>query len=415
MKLPSAITVLQKKCTNSSARQLVTPVEIRQKARRLVAPAIDAWLAGNVAADGQPHFPIRIRANLRPPKSMLQPAVIRWVTELRDSSKSQLGWGYALGWEQRRSRTHGDNLFPAEIRIDSMDDLLKLTRMVGEFKTLELVVKNLRQRLPNLEIWLSEKRNWKKLLEVADCFDDLAQVVEYLRDHPQPDCYLRELPLAVSTKLIETHKPLLRDWLDRTLAPEHVDFGAVDQHDFERRYGFRRPRQHLLVRLLDPALHHELGFPCDEFSLPADELDKMDIADVHVTVVENKINLLTLPSENRGIALGGLGNNLSEFSKIAWLADQPIRYWGDLDIEGLEILARFRHRFPQTNSLMMDAITLEAHRQLWTPRVYRAELEPPAELLPDELAAYRICRGQSIRLEQEHIPQSYVQHHFNPR
>lgn len=379
---------------------MITPTEIKAKLKSLYPRAIVDWLSG-----GTDFFPRRLPANLRFPKATPQSDLIRWITALRENSKGQCGYGYTLQFDQVHSRTHGANAFPIAVVVESLDDLLRSIGKLAEFRKLESAVELLRQRQPSLAHW--PIKNWKRLLPVAEHVADLLTVVDYLVAHPRPECYLRELPLPISTKLIEDNRPLLREWLDLVLAPEHIDFGG-DVRDFERRYGFCYPRRHILVRLLDPELQSEFGFPCSELSLPAAELRRLCTQNIQVFLVENKINLLTLPAMPRSVALGGLGNNVAELRHIAWLANAPLWYWGDLDIDGLAILARMRHAFPHTRSLLMDLGTLMAYRDLWTTVPARINLAEPLELEPDELAAFRYCRDHNLRLEQEHIPQGAV-------
>lgn len=385
---------------------MIGPDEIASKAQRLFPKAVTAWLT-----DDANFFPYRMRANLSTAR-MSQSDVIREVTVLRQRSKAQVGFGYTINYEQINKRSHGLNDFPASIEIDTLDDLLKLIRKQTEFRILEKACSTLRRRLPELESWLIQKSS--RLLEIAGNVDDFICVVEYLRANPRPNCYLRELPIPVSTKLIEQNKPLLREWFDRLLPAEHIECGC-DNRDFEQRYGFRYVRKHLLVRLLDPTLQSRLGFPCEEFSLPAEELAKLPLGQAAVIVVENKINLLSFPTGDAfrsagrpALALGELGNNLAEYAKIDWLRNQPICYWGDLDVEGLQILARFRRIFPQTTSFLMDLDTLQSHQDLWTVGNSNTDVTDPPELEANELAAFHYCREHSIRLEQEHIPQSLV-------
>lgn len=385
---------------------MISPDEIVSKAQRLYTKAATAWLRGDTE-----FFPYRIPANLSI-AGLSHSEVIRVVTLLRERSKASVGFGYTVNYEQINKRAHGLNDFPTSIEIDTLDDLVRLTRKQTEFRTLQRVCTTLRQRLPELNDWLLQK--WNRLLLVSEHVDDLIQVTEYLRAHPRPDCYLRELPLPVSTKLIEQNQSLLREWLDQLLPPEHIDFGC-DKRDFERRYGFRYARKHLLLRLLDPAMQERLRFPCHELSLPADEIDNLLMDREPVIVVENKINLLSLPyglmtpsGQEPAMALGELGNNLAEYAKIHWLKEHPICYWGDLDVEGLQILARFRRIFPQTESFLMDLKTLHAHRHLWTAGNANTDAPEPTELYDDELAAFRYCREHHVRLEQEHIPHSFV-------
>jgi hypothetical protein len=82
-------------------------------------------------------------------------------------------------------------------------------------------------------------------------------------------------------------------------------------------------------------------------------------------------------------------------------------HWGDLDVQGLEILSSLRAIFPQARSILMDDDTLERLQHLCT-----AGNAPGPELLPHlteaERAAYIRCRSENLRLEQERLPSSEV-------
>ena len=124
-------------------------------------------------------------------------------------------------------------------------------------------------------------------------------------------------------------------------------------------------------------------------------------------VVENKINLLTLPFVRNGIAIGGLGKAVSLLREINWLQNATIYYWGDLDVEGFEILSQFRLMFQQTDSLLMNMDTLPKYTGLAVPWQNRNR-GTPSGLTKSEHATYECLLHNGIRLEQERIPQSAV-------
>ena len=64
--------------------------------------------------------------------------------------------------------------------------------------------------------------------------------------------------------------------------------------------------------------------------------------------------------------------------------------------------------------MFMDLETLESHRQLAIQITNRRtdHANEPAELTESELAAYRVCRAENLRFEQEHIAQSVVNQWF---
>ena len=225
--------------------------------------------------------------------------------------------------------------------------------------------------------------------------------MRYFVDHPRPNVYARELPLSVDTKFIERHASLLRDWLDLVLPPHAI---RADEKKFEHRFGLRSADPHLLVRLLDPQLGSELGFPCVEFSLPLDTLASLPVRADLVLIVENKVNLLTLPRVKRGLGLGALGDAATR-RHVPWLSRIPIVYWGDVDVEGLEILSSLRALFPQTRSLLMDVATLDRWPHLIVSGSgHVSTRETPAHLTESEQAAFTRCRDGNLRLEQERIP-----------
>lgn len=380
---------------------MICPEQLAGKAKAVYPKAVKAWLHNDLDS----FFPYRIRANLKLAKEDVATA-IRQVDSIRKSAKETRGFGYSVSWERRQSRFLGLNDFPDAISIDTMDDLVEWIGKRQDWDRLQVAVATLRRRQPRLESWLVEGVNWKSLLELANVLDDLLSVVEYFQSNPRPDCFARELPLAISTKLIESHRKRLASWLDRVLPPQAIDtrygFDA-----FEPRYGLRYARPHFLLRVLDPVLLNELGLPFGELSLPAESLSELPVESVRVVIVENKVNLLTLPSIERGLALGGIGNAVTQLDDISWLHKNPIQYWGDLDADGFVILDRLRQRFPQAKSLLMDRSTLETLSSLAISG-NGATARELSELSEAELDVYRKLCATNQRLEQERIPQPKV-------
>lgn len=379
-------------------RSMITPAEILEKASRIYPRAVAAWLDG---MDDE-LFPWRIPANLK--LSDVHSKNIHGVHLLRESAKEIVGYGYSVEWERRNSRKFGENdFFPIAITVDSRFDLLKLTGKINEFKRLESRVLKIRQRLPELEAWL--KRGWQRIADL-DTLEDLMVVAEFLIRNPRPSCFARELPLAVPTKLIQQNRALLTEWLDILLPDESIDC-SCDPRNFEQRYGFRYFRAHILTRILDPELQKELGLFTAELSLPPQEIANIPVGDARVVMVENQVTLLTLPPIKRGIAFFGMGKGITQLFEIPWLHKSSITYWGDLDVEGFEILAMLRRRYPQTNSILMDMQTVREFEHLATAGTLR---QPgiPSELNANETAAFVHCRENNLRIEQEHIQQSVV-------
>lgn len=200
------------------------------------------------------------------------------------------------------------------------------------------------------------------------------------------------------------HEDVLRQLLDIVLPPNAIHAG---ESHFPRRYGLRYAEYHWLLRFLDPKLQEVAGFPCSELSLPLRTLATLTLANVKVIIVENKVNLLTLPHVESGIALGGVGRAATELREVNWLHTSEITYWGDNDIEGLDILSAWRVIFRQTRSIFMDIATLEQFKSLTGPGT-GAQRQIPPYLNAAEQEAFSKCQEENIRLEQEHIPQAQV-------
>ena len=244
----------------------------------------------------------------------------------------------------------------------------------------------------------------RALIDAAPDLGGLLSVLQFFYENPRPNRFARELPLPVDTKFIERYQGILRQWFDIVLPPHTI---RADEEHFERRYGLRYAEPHLLVRLLDPTLAQELGLPCSELSLPLHTLGAMPVRADAAIIVENKVNLLTLPSFPRGIGLGGLGDGVVLLRYLSWLNDTRIVYWGDLDTEGFEILSSLRAVFPHARSFLMDLDTLGRWRHLAVSGTGRKPDIPP-HLTEVEQRAFLCCRDENLRLEQERIPQDEV-------
>jgi len=59
------------------------------------------------------------------------------------------------------------------------------------------------------------------------------------------------------------------------------------------------------------------------------------------------------------IAIFGSGFSVHNLKNAQWLSNCELLYWGDLDVQGFEILSQFRSYFPHAQSMLMDKITFE--------------------------------------------------------
>jgi hypothetical protein len=378
------------------AAAMIQPEDIRRKAISLYRDYLQTWLESD-----ESFFPHRVPVRRTPdPENAV--GAIESTSRLHEGSKQALGFGYTVEWKEVNAPKLGGGKLPTRIVFETREDLLRFTQKEGEFKLFAAAVTRLRSEFPVLESWV--RHNVQRVIELAPELEWLLQIVRFLREHPRPNLFVRELPIPVDTSFVERHQQLLREWLDVVLSYRVI---RADESHFERRYGLRYAEPHLHVRLLDRELELELGFPCPEFSLPLHTMAGLSARPAAAFIVESRVNLLTLPPLRRMLGLGALGESVTLLRYIPWLQGVPIVYWGDLDVQGFEILSSLRAILPQTRSILMDHGTLGRWRHLCTCG-HSPGCEVPPRLADSERAAFLRCRDQNLRLEQERLPKEEV-------
>ena len=107
------------------------------------------------------------------------------------------------------------------------------------------------------------------------------------------------------------------------------------------------------------------------------------------------------------MALWGAGYAVDAVSDLSWvLRAQRVLYWGDVDVDGLAILARLRSRLPQVRSILMGPEVLERYATLVVPDPAADKHEGrsiPDGLTASERWAWEVVSTRGIRLEQERV------------
>jgi len=374
-----------------------SPEEIAARAKNAYPRFLKQWVRG----EDERFFPYRVRVRLAvDPED--PSGTIAASEKLLLNSKTHRGWGYTVHREQVRTRQFGRNPIPKAITIDTIDDLLRLAGKRDEFAATRRVVNHVRKEIPQLQQWLVTHVN--SLEKIAEPIEDLVHVSRYFVDNPWPDCYARQIPVSVDTKFVDRHKGVLRQWLDLLLPASAID---VNESTFALRFGLRDDQSHHAMRMLDPHLLVELDLPYDEMSLPLRSIAALPVNSATVLIVENRLNLLTLPPTPRGIGLRGEGNAVARLERIKWLHDNRVLYWGDIDVDGFLILSRLRNLFPHVESIMMDRDTM-AHHERYVVEGNGSTPAAPANLTAAEADAFAFCSQDNCRLEQEKIGQPFV-------
>ncbi len=330
-------------------------------------------------------------------------SAIESIQRLRLAAKETKGFGYSIEWEERNSRSHGRNNFPRKIIFESEEDFLRYIGKLGEFAAFRAAVEKIRERFPALDPWIRSHR--QLLVDSVGEVNGLLEVVDYLLLHHRPELFARELPLSVDTKFVERNCLILREWLDLMLPPHAI---RADEEHFHRRYGLRYPEPLIFIRFLDESVQRRAGSPWSECCVPLRLLSEKCLSAARALIVENKVNLLTLPLMEETFAVGGLGNGVTDLRYVQWLSDIPLWYWGDIDTEGFSILSRLRVLFRHLRSLLMDEETVRTWRdRIGTLGTGRGG-ERLSNLTGPEEAAFQVCLRDNLRIEQERFPQTFV-------
>ena len=328
-----------------------------------------------------------------------------WISELRSLPN------YRVEMRELRHRVLGANKVPAAVWVDTLDDALAIVGKAREARRFARLVETTRQRQPALLEWLA--RNPLKALALADDWDRLLDVVDWIRQHPRPGIYLRQIDIpGVHSKFIEAYRGVLLQLLDPLLPPEAIDRSTRGVSGFSRRYGFRVKPQRIRLRALDPAHALLHGAGDADLTLDAESLAALSPAVARVFITENEINYLAFPSVPDSLLIFGAGYGFEALAQAEWLARCQVFYWGDIDTHGFAILDQLRACLPHAHSLLMDRATLLAFESQWgkeekqTDRML-SRLNTEESALYDDLRENKL--GQNLRLEQERIGFGWVE------
>lgn len=377
---------------------MISPEAIRQKAERKYPAYLQSILCG------QPFARLEIPGEKRYSKTSLA-EFEREVRQLMSASREKLGYGYTIDYQRVKTRYLGEQALPVNIYFASAADYERYLGKEEEVALFRLWSARLLHEFEPLADWLM--RYPLKVVQYAEEWERIIGICRYFRANPRPGLYVRQLPLGVGTKYVEQYQPLLRELLDILLA-EHV---AIEEKQFERRYGLRYSEPQLRFRMLDEAIRQQYFSGLEDLAVPVSQLDRLRLPVMRVLVVENKTSLytaLSIPDLAGTMVIFGGGYGVQVLRDLRWLAQvERLLYWGDMDAHGFEILSQFRGYFPSVRSVMMDEATFSAFFEgdAGQPTAEKAGLH----LDNAELAMYRTVVRNHWRLEQEKIPQAYVE------
>jgi hypothetical protein len=387
-----------------------TPADLRAQVQKL-------WDKGDLLrplVSGAPQPPRRLRFN-GPGSSELTERfdeVRVWLEALRRTSHLR------IVWREFNHRVLGANAVPDELWLDAPEYALAL---IGQQKATHRFAGLLQATqafdaalFATMAPWL-EKRPLTALA-LADEWPRLMAVLAWVRAHPRPSIYLRQVDLpGVDSKFIEAHRAVLAELLDLTLPVEAINTSASGIAGFARRYGFKDKPLRIRLRLLDPTLALLPGAADADITVTQAAFENLGVALPAlrwVFITENEVNFLAFPPVTNSLVIFGAGYGFDVLAQAQWLHRHPIFYWGDIDTHGFAILDQLRTHLPHAQSLLMDEATLTAHADHWGEEPQPVLRDLPRLTAP-EAEVYNTLRDNRLRprlrLEQERIGFGWVQ------
>jgi hypothetical protein len=371
--------------------------DIRPKLRR-------RWERGELLRNllgADPLFPLRLPLN-GPSSAELSSRfdeVRAWIAEISAVPRLR------IEWREINHRLLGLQRVPDSIWVDHCDDALALLGKQRDAALFGKLVETTRSRQPALLAWL--QRRPLQAIELADSWERLLAVTDWLLHHPRPGIYLRQVELpGIDTKFMEAHRGVLTELLHLALPPNAIDASRTGVSQFAARYGFLEKPERVRLRVLDARIALLPGSCLPDVTLDANSFARLTAPIRRVFITENETNFLAFPVMEGSVVIFGSGYGWESLSKAQWLRHCVIHYWGDIDTHGFAILDQLRSHFDHVESFLMDRETLKVHESLWGTED-KPVTRDLLRLTADERALFDALRDgrfrQRLRLEQERI------------
>jgi hypothetical protein len=371
---------------------MITVNEIRRKAATVYPEVLKSSLTRSE------FFPWIIRSNKQLSKDFV--SMNRELASIIETSKERKGFGYSIKYESVNTRNHKHQDIPSAITFDSLDDYLKFTGKEKEHQQFQEDCRSILSEYPQMENWISVHTT--RIIQYSGMWPDLLKVCRWFTNNFEKDrYYIRELPISVHTKFIEETKGILRLLLDE-LIPDKL---LSSEKEFEKRFRLRYAQPLIRFRTLGKCEEAFQGI--EDITVTLESFTKINLRCATVIVVENLMNFLTLPKLENAVAIWGQGFGLESMKGIEWMKSKRIFYWSDLDAHGMQMLSQLRSYFHQTQSMFMDLETLNRFKGYWVKGTPTKVTRLP-HLTEDELKLFEYLSLSNIRLEQERIPQEFI-------
>ncbi|MEO8179824.1 MAG: Wadjet anti-phage system protein JetD domain-containing protein [Deltaproteobacteria bacterium] len=379
-------------------KKLLFPEDARAWLRRRYLSQHRAWL------NGEGTWPLSVLLGEPTEKTVAEDAglVRQWV-------ENWTSWGDAgeVQWLNRQWPRLGTQRLPCRLLLSCAADV---ARVVGEAQRYERAGERMARLTARWDALSGSPLLLRHFDELADYpaqeFERLFALLTWLDLNRDSSHYLRQLPVeGIDTKWCEAkRRTLITDVL--------VAMRSLSEPlEFHELCGLRRPPQRLRMRLLCSDARQVLG-GLGDVEAPIAQIAALDLRPECALVVENLETGLALPELPGCVAFMKLGNGVGVLSRLPWLSDARVVYWGDIDTYGFAILSQARAVLPSLSSVLMDEETLLRNRALWGREPVPSPSAQLAHLTADEHAVFGALRdnlwGPDVRLEQERVPWPYA-------
>lgn len=379
---------------------MISPTEIKAKAERKYFSILQSLIEGTNFS----------RLEIRGDKTYTKSSLVEFEKEIiaiASQSKEKRGFGYTLEFQKVKTKHLGTQDLPISIYFDTEKDYLKYLGKEKETERFKNDSKKIISSFPELKNWVLQ--NPAKVIQNQNEWDNILLVCGYFKVNPKPNLYVRELPINVHTKFIERNQNVIKDLLN-ILNSDQIN---QDDNKFEKRFNLKFSEPQVRFKILDKEISNNFFSGLDDLAIPISQFEKLNLPIEKVIVVENKTTLyttLTLPNMNKAVAIFGSGYSVYNLKNVEWLKHIELLYWGDIDVQGFEILSQFRGYFPQTKSVLMDILTFDKFFENDLGTI--TNLTTKLNLNLEEQQLYNILKLNNWRLEQEKIPFDFVNKFF---
>ncbi|MGN6491697.1 MAG: Wadjet anti-phage system protein JetD domain-containing protein [Agriterribacter sp.] len=320
----------------------------------------------------------------------------------QQNEKREGNKGWTIEWTDWSNKKLGKQKWPAQIIVTTESDYLFLLGKEKEADEFKQQLESLLIWQPRIQSFLLEKP--EQVLALKDAWKDIQKVVDFLLQTDVSNYYIRNIPVPVHTKFIETYKPVITAIL-RSIAPEKFPSRG---NNLEQMLMLKIKPHLYPVRWLDANLSVTHMHGMEVTGVTVEWLQKLNWSINEVWLVENETNLYLIPERKNAVAIFSKGNATHSLKEIPLLKNATLYYWGDLDEEGFKMMHAMRGFYPHIISVFMDSHTLLQHADEFDKQKTTYVTTELPLLTPDESAAFNILKHHNGRLEQERIRQEFM-------